>query len=208
MVDITNVVSREIIEKTVDITIDYSELGIDTILQESLLKEIPLVKSVLSFYNITNSIIDRHNVIKLLTFFREFHRKEINLEKLNAFKAKFSQNIKYQNKVVETIILLNERFLQIKKSKILANLLIAHIEENITWQELQDISFVLDSIHPKGFEFLEKMSKGPFWGYHGNDEAGEPFMTACGIGHRHGSKFTISPIGQKLFKFGLKPLTE
>lgn len=142
----------------VDLSVD-SELGINALLQDSILKEIPLMKSVVSFYNIANSVIDRHKVIKTPAFFQEFHRKEINQDKLDAFKVKFSKDGNYQDKVVETIILLNERFLQTEKSKILANLIKAHIEENITWQELQDISFVLDAIHPKGFVFLEKISK-------------------------------------------------
>jgi len=154
--DITKIVSDEIVNSSIDLGVDYSEIALDEFLDNGLLKDIPFVKSVVGFYNITNSIIDRHKAKKILTFFKEFHSKKIDLEKLDAFKLKFNQDKKYRDRVVEIIVLLNERFLQDEKSKILANLIIAHIEDKISWIDLKDISVVLDNIHPKGFAFLEK----------------------------------------------------
>jgi hypothetical protein len=55
----------------VDLSVD-SELGINALLQDSILKEIPLMKSVVSFYNIANSVIDRHKVIKTPAFSKNF----------------------------------------------------------------------------------------------------------------------------------------
>mgnify|MGYP000039925225 FL=1 len=71
--DITKLVTNEISTKTLDLGIDYSELALDEFLKNGVLKEIPFVKSVVSFYNIGNSIINRHNTKKILTFFKEFH---------------------------------------------------------------------------------------------------------------------------------------
>ena len=206
--DITKTVSSEILNKTIDLSIDYAELGMDDFLENGILKDIPFFKSALVFYNITNSIIDRHKVKKILSFFKEFHSKTIDETKLNSFKEKFKNDSKYQKKVVELIILSNERFLQIEKSKILANLIKAHIEESLTWKELQDISYVLDMIHPLGFDFLRKMSKEERWNNHGQEKDGEALMFACGVGHRYGTSFSIQPLGQKLFNYGIKPFTE
>ncbi|OYX25553.1 MAG: hypothetical protein B7Z06_07095 [Flavobacteriales bacterium 32-35-8] len=205
--DINEIVSNEILKRTIDISIDYSELSLDAFLEEGLLKEIPFVKSIVGFYNISNSIIERHKVNKILTFFKTFHEGNIDGEKLEKFKEKFSADKKYQNKVIEIIILLNERFLQIEKSKILANLLLAHIKNELSWEEFQDISMILEVIHPRGFDFLHLISKELNWANQSpRINVDEVFMIACGIGYRHGSRFYISHYGQKLFNFGIKPL--
>ncbi|MCK4665066.1 MAG: hypothetical protein KAT68_19515 [Bacteroidales bacterium] len=208
LVDINKIVSKEITDKTIDLTIDYSEIGLDSFIEDGILKEIPLVKSILSFYNIANSVIDRHKTQKILSFFKEFHSQSINKEKLNNFKNKFNEDVNFQNRVVELIILLNERFLHVEKSKILANLIIAHIEEHISWEKLLDITFVLDNIHPNGFDFLKKMSiqKYPWSSNEFRFIEEESLMFACGIGLRQGNRFQITEMGKILYDYGIKPL--
>lgn len=203
--NITKIVSNELVTKSIDLGVDYSEIAFDAFLEDGVLKEIPIVKSVVAFYNIGNSVIDRHKTKKILTFFKEFHSQQINDEKLDAFKEKFNEDRNYRERVVDTIILLNERFLDTVKSKVLANLVIAHIEGNISWKELTDIAVVLDDIHPKGFDFLEQMAQEKFWANHKRDAEGEALMMSCGIGHRHGSSFSITEMGQKLYNFGIRP---
>jgi len=52
------------------------------------------------------------------------------------------------------------------------------------------------------------MSVEQHWGNHGRDQDGEALMFACGIGHRHGTFFTIRDMGQKIYNFGIKPTHE
>jgi hypothetical protein len=207
--DINKIVTREIINKTIDISIDYSELCLDSFLKDGILKEISTISSIVGFYNIGNSLIDRYKVKKILTFFQEFHSKNIESDKLTRFKIKISQDLTYQNKIVETVILFNERFLQVEKSKILANLIIAHIEEKIGWDELQDILIALEIINPKGFDLLRKISLEINWANQQSyDYYQEALIVASGIGYRAGSRFYILPFGQKLFEYGIKPLAK
>ncbi len=125
---------------------------------------------------------------------------------MERFKIKFNSDKAYQNRVTKTIILFNERFLQVEKSKILANLIIAHIEDQLNWEELFDISIILENIHPKGFDFLHGISKEINWANQQSFDVKEVFLIACGAGYRTGSRFYISHFGQKLYNFGIKPL--
>jgi hypothetical protein len=204
--DITQIVSKEITNKTLDLSIDFTEIALDQFISNNVLNEIPIVKSIVSFYNIGSSIIDRHNTKKILSFFQEFNNKKIDNTKFNEFKHKFNTDQKYQNQVTETIILLNERFLQVEKSKILANLIIAHIENNLTWDELTDIIIVLDIIQPKAFSLIEELSKFDDWSSHDfGEDIREGIILACGIGYKYGTQLWITKIGQQLFNHGIKP---
>lgn len=203
---ITQIISNEITEKTLDLSIDFTEIALDQFISNNILSEVPIIKSVVSFYNIGNSIINRHNTKKILIFFQEFNNKKIDDVKFNEFKHKINTDQKYQSQVTETIILLNERFLQVEKSKILANLIIAHIEGNLSWDELTDITIVLDNIQPKAFLFLEKMSKFEHWdSFDFNEDIYQGIILAYGLGYKQGSQFLITELGQKFFNFGIKP---
>lgn len=103
-------------------------------------------------------------------------------------------------------MVLNERFLQIEKSKILANLVLAHVNDNLSWTEFSDLSYVLDNIHPKCFFLLKEMSNQSFWrSTIIQSPPDEALIIASGIGLREGSSFVIVELGQKLYKFGIEP---
>lgn len=48
---------------------NFLELGLDAILEEGLLKEIPFVSTAISIYKIGKSLTDRHNIKKTCSFF-------------------------------------------------------------------------------------------------------------------------------------------
>lgn len=162
---ITASIKNEIIKPTIDISTDYSEVALDSLLDEGLLKDIPIIKTIVGFYNITQSINSRYNIKKILTFFQYLHRGTIDATKHEQFLTKFNNDKEYQRKIVETIVILNERFLEIEKSKIYANLIRSHIEGNLSWSELQNISTILNNINMAGLPFLEKMARNN-WSYH------------------------------------------
>lgn len=160
------------------------------------------------FYRITSSIIDRHNVKKILTFLEEFHSNKINSLKLDLFKSKFDQDKKYRNDVLETILLLNERFIDVKTSQILANLFIAHIEEKISWEKFLEMSFMLNNLNPSGYVFLEKCAdkESHIKMNLGQTMEGEALLIACGIGSKFEEQFRPTKTGISLYELGIKPL--
>jgi hypothetical protein len=206
--NLTDSIEKEIFNTTSELTQDYAELALDTLTNESLLSEIPIVKSLVSFYKISSSIVDRHNVKKILIFLEEFHSNSIDENKLKRFKEKFNENTKHRNHVLETILLLNEKFIDTKKSKILANLFSAHIEENLTWEEFFKLSFMLSILNPAGYKFLEKsVDKNSTIRMKMTEMIeGEALLMACGIGTMFEQQFKPTRTAFKLYEYGLKPL--
>lgn len=206
--NLTKNIENEIFNTASELTQDYAELTLDALTNESLLSEIPVIKSLVSFYKITSSIIDRHNLKKILMFLEEFHSTNIDENKLKNFKEKFDNNPKHRNLVLETILLLNEKFIDTKKSKILANLFSAYINENLTWEDFFKLSFILSNLNPSGYKFLEK-SVNP----HSNIKMkmietieGEALLMACGIGTKFEDRFRPTKTAIKLYEYGLKPI--
>lgn len=204
--DIKSAISKELLTRSLDLGSEIMEVSLDQFMKEGILRDLPFMNIIKTFYNITSSVVAQHNVKKIISFFQEFNNGEIDDAKFNQFSYKFRTDNKYKNDVVETILLLNERFLQIEKSKILANLVLAHINDKLSWSEFVDITYILDGIHPKCFFILKEMSTQPYWKsqiIHSPPE--EALIIASGIGHRENSSFVIVELGQKLYNFGIKP---
>jgi hypothetical protein len=214
MESINGIIENEIFQKTIDITTDYSEIILDDFLREGLLKEIPVVKSLVAFYNITSSISQRNKVRNILVFFNELNKKNIHTDKLLDFKLKFQEEKKFREQVLETIILLNERFLQMQKARILANFTLALIEEKITWSEFEDLSIILDTIHPKAIAYLNKVvterkDRRISLQLKKDLVSSESLMLACGIGMSpYEGSYILTELGEAFYKYGIEPMNQ
>ena len=197
---------NEIFNKSLDLSTDYAEASLDLIFEDGLLKELPIVKTLFTFYNITSSIIAQHNVKKILVFLQEFHSHRIEDDKIKKFKKQFNKDLNYRNEVLETVLIYIERFTDVKKSKILANLFIAYINENLSWKDFQKMTFILNTLNPSSFDFMAKYfelnsSKSMI-----ELVEGEAFLLASGIATKFEDRFSLTRTGISIYEFGIKPL--
>lgn len=75
--NLTESISDEIIETTIDLSIDYAEITMDEII-DGTLREIPLIKTIYSLGKLGYSIREKFFVKKILTFLQEFHSQKID----------------------------------------------------------------------------------------------------------------------------------
>ena len=205
--------SNEIISTSIDLSVDYAELSLDSFLETGILKEIPFVKSIYSIYKLGVGIKEFHFTKKFMTFLREFHSQTIADEKLNEFKQKFRDDRKYREKITETLIIYNDAFLQVEKSRILAKLFSAYIEGKFDWDHFNHLSVCLNVANPKIFSFLDELSKNDFQVPENKPEGMvlkldmQAMVIASGLGYTSSvwsSGFKLSDLGKDLYNFGLR----
>ncbi len=71
--------------------IDYSEVAIDQILENEILSELPIVKTIYNTFKVGIALKERHFAKKILSFFREFHSGNISGERHSEFVLKLSR---------------------------------------------------------------------------------------------------------------------
>ncbi|NOX64613.1 MAG: hypothetical protein GXO85_02160 [Chlorobi bacterium] len=197
-------IKNELFSNSLDISIDYTELIIDSNLSNEILKDIPLVKSIYASAKIVGSIRNFYTTKKILTFLKQFQMGNIDSDKLEKFKNEFNENESYSGKVINLIIQMNDRFIDASKSKIFANLFINYINTNIDWSELITLIYVLDKIQPSLFEVMHKYFTSGLVAHNPIiSEIHESLCFSCGIGYRSGTAFWINILGQKLYAFGI-----
>lgn len=202
---LTKKFEEQLFDQSIDLGSDYADLGLENMLDNELLKHIPFVKTLVAFYHIGSSYNARHNVKKILVFLQAFHSKTIEPQKLTEFKNKFDKNPKFRDRVMETVLVYNEKFIEVSQSAVLAHLFRAYIEGKIEWGSFSQLAFIVNNLHPIAYESLEVMEVTG-WANHDRHPAIEALMLSAGIGHRHGTSFSITETGRQLYDYGIKPM--
>lgn len=138
-----------------DMVGDLAEVGLDAIMDDGILKDIPIISTVVGLYRIGHTIRERHEIKKLALFVAELNkgctdeskRKQL-IEKLNSDTRKSKQEMEY-------ILVVLDSYLEYEKSQMLAKLYIVYLEETITWAEFVEYASMVKQLIPGDKELLK-----------------------------------------------------
>lgn len=129
---------------------DIAELGIDSILNEGTLKNIPVVSVLLGVKNTAQSLHDRNLLRQTLAFIDEFNKGNIDEEKKQKYKKKIEDSPKKAEAELGRVLIILNQTIELDKSKILASIFRAYVNEKIDWKifcefsEITRLFFVSD----------------------------------------------------------------
>lgn len=140
-----------------DIVGDYLELGIDSILENDSLKEIPIIKTFISVGKITNSIKERNLIKNLAIFINELNSGIINKEKLSRHREELRKNPKKAEKELGRILIILEQTIDNIKSSILGKLYKSYINQEIDWDIFIEFSEITNRLFMFDINILKVM---------------------------------------------------
>lgn len=126
---------------------ELAEVGLDSIMEDGLLKDVPILSTIISGYKIGKTIHERQNIKKLISFICKIN-KGIDGDKRNAYIEKFNVKQKSRNQQLEYILILIDRYIDYKKPEMLAKLYLAHLDERISWNEFTIYAEAIDNFLP------------------------------------------------------------
>ena len=137
---------------------DTIEIGIDSILTDDSLREIPIVNTIIGTFKFGQNIHDRNLLKQTMIFIQEFNNNSNN-EKVQKYISKYKKNITNNPKKAEielgrVMIILNRSIDDIKSS-ILAKLYLSYIENKIDWSKFCDLSEVNEKMFTLDIEILK-----------------------------------------------------
>jgi hypothetical protein len=121
---------------------DISEAGLDQLINDPFMKDIPVLGSLINLARISKTISDRIFLIKIKTFLDAL--KDDKEPDWNKFKENIRSNEKQYKKAQETILFLIDRSDNLDKVKILAKVFDEFLEKKITYENFHRISFAID----------------------------------------------------------------
>ncbi|WP_205504573.1 hypothetical protein [Rufibacter psychrotolerans] len=123
---------------------DFGELGLDTLLEDGLFKDIPFIGTGISVVKLINSFSDRILLTKILHFINELGLK--NQKEVSDFKDKYLKDKDY-SKIGSKILLVLERADSLTKIQWLAKSLRLFVDQEISKNEFLRICSIINSAY-------------------------------------------------------------
>lgn len=205
--DTSKEVGKALVSNNFDNALDYAEIGLDAFVSDDVLKEIPIIKTVVGVVKSGLKIKEIFFAKKILTFLKEFHSGKLPKEKFDRFQAEFTTDEKYRAKVMEQIMVFSDTFLQVEKSKVFANLFAAHLNEAYGWDDFLNLSFCLNQLNMYGVSLFDDMAEfnNPFYGAIDHDTKRlHPLLSNSGTISIWGNHLDITPYGLYMYHYGVK----
>jgi hypothetical protein len=152
--ELSQSLSNSISSEVTSIISSSLEVGLDSIMNDGLLKDIPFVSAAVSVYKIGHTIYERHLIRKLEQFILALNQGVIDEEQREKYRKKI--NSKNRNQELEYVLLIIDKFLDLEKPQKLANLFLAYLDESITWNDFAKCSEIIDRFLPGDFSELTK----------------------------------------------------
>lgn len=143
---IVDIMAESIINYNMESVMDFAEVGLDNLLEESFLKEIPMVKTVVNLAKTGFAIREKYMLKKTLIFINQLNSNGLSEEVYNDYKEKLKSKDKVIYRELENVLIIIDRMIDSKKSIILANLYYNYISKKLTWNEFQELTIIVDNI--------------------------------------------------------------
>lgn len=147
---------------TSNILQDYAEIGIDSFLDNDILKEIPIVKSVISVKRIVDNITDRNLLKNMVIFISELNTGNVDKRKMKKHLKALENPKKAEKELGRFLIILNQTY-DNEKSVLYGKIYKAFINQRISWNEVVEFSEIVSRIFVQDLNVLKDLyMKKPF----------------------------------------------
>jgi hypothetical protein len=143
-------------EKISSLGRDLFEVGLDQIVNEGVLREIPVVNSLYNLGKATVAISQGLFIKKLIKFLGEL--SNVSYEKRQSFLEVIDKNPQKKRAFEETLLLLIERADSLEKPSILGRLLKHHILGNISYEDAMRLSDIVNRVYMSDLNYLTRFS--------------------------------------------------
>jgi hypothetical protein len=150
--------SSLISDELINITSELTEVGIDSFFQEGILKDVPIIGTLVSLTKIGANIKDKLFLKKMLRFL--YQLKEISSEKRKIFIEKINNEKKFKTKVGETLILLINKVNDYTKADFLGMLFAAAVQGDIDYKIFLKLANIVDQSHLPDLDNLLPIYQG------------------------------------------------
>lgn len=148
---------QSLFENNKDFIFDLSELGIDSILQTGLIKDIPIVQMIYGLGKTAQNIYDRNLLNQTLVFIKEFNTGIIQNDKLIAYKSTINSNPQKCEQELGRILTLLNSYIDKDKSILLAKIFKAYLNQYIDWNDFCEYSEIINRLFVQDISILEKI---------------------------------------------------
>lgn len=150
---------NSLIVNSVETIKDYIEIGIDSFIEEGVLKELPIVSTIAGGLKIAKNVYDRNLLKQTLYFISELNDGSVSADKLNKYREIIQNNDKKCEEELGRVLIYLNGFVDKEKSVFLSRLYKAYIANEINWNEFCEFAEVVNRMFIQDIETLKTIYK-------------------------------------------------
>lgn len=135
-----------------DVAVDASELAVDSLLDEGLLKDVPIVGTLVKVVSASSTIADKLFLKKLLTFL--FHLQEIPPDERAKIIAKIDESKAYRTKVGEKLLYIVDACADHETAGLVSKVFKHFLQGKIDYGQFLKTASVLQRLNITDFNWL------------------------------------------------------
>ncbi|WP_217969334.1 hypothetical protein [Adlercreutzia caecimuris] len=143
-----------------ELGMDALDLGIDSILENEVLRQIPLVRLFVAAAETGLNIRDRNAIRNTYAFIVTLNDGSIDSEKVDRHKAKLDSDRSFAEEELGRVLVILDSILDVEKSKLLARLYRAYVEEAVDWDQFCELSEAMGRIFLADIKLLRDINEG------------------------------------------------
>lgn len=154
---LTNEFKNSLICNAGDTLTDYLEVGIDSFIEDGILKDIPIVKSIIAGLKLEKNIHDRNLLKQTLSFLAELNNGSLSEEQLDEYISIIENNSKKCEEELGRVLLYLNSFIDKEKSVMLSKSFKAYIKKQINWNEFCEFAEIINRLFIQDLQILTKI---------------------------------------------------
>ena len=139
--------------------IECGEVILDSIINDSELKQVPIVSAIVGFCKLGINLRERNLLMQTIAFLREFNEGSIEQDKLIEYRVEIKENKKKAKSELERVLLILDSNIDVIYSRILGRLFFSYINRIITWDFFVEYSEATRRLFVSDIEVLVKLSE-------------------------------------------------
>lgn len=139
-----------------DLGVEFLELGIDSVLEDGLFKDIPIVGTIVKVGKFAQNVHDRNLLNQTLIFINEFRKGRISEEKIQQHRVKLRKSTKAMEAELGRILILLNRNIDTIKIKFEAKFYIAFINGIVSWSEFCELCDITERLFISDIRVLKE----------------------------------------------------
>jgi hypothetical protein len=207
---VAEIVKNNLMEPNFEIGQEYAEMALDHFMDEGIWKDAPLIGTGVRAVKTLLAVKEAFERKKISSFLKQFHSGNLPEEKMVEFRIRLEDEPTFRADVLEQVMVMNNRFIEVEKSKIYANLFVACLNGKFDWNDLRNLAICLEKFHLAGLNFFHKVARGegngntPYYIGDSQFETETTFLIAAGMARQWGTHFIVNTLGQYLYVYGIK----
>ncbi len=125
-----------------EIGYDIAEIAFDSLLDDGILKDLPIIGTIVKVFKGAMDIRDRIFIVKVARFL--FHLTGTPFEHRQSFKQKINEEPKLKRRLGESLVLLLDRLDDLEKTDFMAKCFAAYLAGNISFDQFRRLAVALD----------------------------------------------------------------